>query len=121
FSARFCFLERGSVMRLLTAFVVLAGCSGPAAAQVLYGSWVGSVRDPSGAAVPGAAVTIENTGTGFTRSGTTDTAGAWQFENVQSGTYEVRVSAPGFRSYQRTGVVLPVNAVVRVDAALEVG
>lgn len=101
--------------------IIATGSATSALGQVLYGSLVGAVRDPSGAAVPVAAIQIENPGTGFTRTGAADGAGAWQFENIQSGVYDVTITAQGFRPHKRAAVAVPANAVVRIDATLELG
>ena len=92
-----------------------------AAAQVLYGSIVGNVTDSTGAAVPGATVTIEQTETKLTRELVTDAAGAYHFTAVPSGTYNVTVTMTGFRSFGRQNVPVTLNSTARVDAKLEVG
>jgi hypothetical protein len=94
----------------------------PAAdAQVLYGSIVGNVTDSSGAAMPGATVTIEQTETKLKRELITDTAGAYHFTAVPTGTYTITVTMNGFRAFGRQGVPVSLNSVARVDAKLEVG
>lgn len=92
-----------------------------ASSQVLYGSLVGTVVDPSGAAVPGAEVRAVNVLTGQTRTATTDATGGFLFTNIQSGAYEVSVTASGFRAFQRRNVPVAANAVVRVNISLEMG
>src|SRR5215472_13166174 len=90
-------------------------------AQVFYGSIVGAVTDPSGAAVPNAAVNITNANTGQARDTKTDSGGRYSLPDVQAGSYVVKITAPGFRPIERTGVAVTINTVTRVDAALEVG
>ena len=75
-----------------------------ARAQVLYGSIVGTVTDPSGAAVPKAEVKALDPQTGEARSVTTDDAGRFSIGNVMPGVYEVHVTASGFRQISTTGV-----------------
>src|SRR5205809_1908271 len=105
------------------AFLLLAfgGRPSPLDAQVLYGSFVGTVTDETGAAVPGAAVTITHTETGASRDATTDAKGAYNFPTVQSGTYTVTVQLVGFRTFTRSDVPVTLNNVTRVDAALQIG
>lgn len=92
-----------------------------AGAQVLYGSLVGTVTDQSGAVVPNAQVKAVNPATGGIRETTTDEAGRFTMGNVVPGTYEVRISSPGFHQFNKTGVEATVNTVSRVDVQLEVG
>ena len=104
------------------AFVLLAlTWAVPAGAQVLYGSVVGNVEDASGAALPGATVTLTNKGTGLVQTGVTGATGTFTFTNVQAGTYDVKVSMQGFKEFVRTDVPVTVNTVSRVDSRLELG
>jgi outer membrane receptor protein involved in Fe transport len=93
----------------------------PSHAQVLYGSVVGTVEDPSGAVVPRATITIVNTQTGVTREAASDDSGRFSILNVLAGTYEMKVVAPGFRQLTRTALDVSINTVTRADAKLEVG
>jgi Carboxypeptidase regulatory-like domain/TonB dependent receptor len=102
---------------LLTFIIGIASAD----AQVLYGSIVGNVTDSTGAGVPGATVTIEQTETKLKRELVTDAAGAYQFTAVPSGTYTINVTMNGFRSFAHPGVPVTLNSVARVDAKLEVG
>ncbi len=103
--------------------VVACGClTAPMArAQVLYGSIVGNVQDLSGAALPGATVTITSGETNLTRSTVTNEVGSYTFANVLAGTYDVKVSLEGFKVFVKTAVPVTVNTVSRVDAALDIG
>jgi hypothetical protein len=91
---------------LIVAALATFLAGSPADAQVLYGSIVGNVTDSTGAAVPGATVTIEQTETKLTRELVADAAGAYHFTAVPSGTYSVTVTMNGFRtrSAARTSV-----------------
>ncbi|PYV05443.1 MAG: hypothetical protein DMG26_05280 [Acidobacteria bacterium] len=103
------------------ALVFLLSSLRPANAQVLYGSLVGNVRDPSGAAVPGATVTATQQETDQTRSATTDQAGEYSLTTLAAGTYVVKISAQGFKTSSQTGVHVAINSTTRVDATLELG
>jgi len=92
-----------------------------AQAQVLYGSIVGNVTDPSEGRIPQATISITNTGTGQTRTTTTDDRGAFVIAELQAGTYDVKVSAAGFVGFSRTGVQVSHNTVMRVEVQLQVG
>jgi len=103
------------------AFIVALAAPQRVSAQVLYGSIVGEVRDASGAAVPGATVTITNKETNQSREAKTDSAGSYNFIDVQTSTYTVKVTQQGFKTFERAGVRVALNSVMRVDVALEVG
>ncbi|HET9741392.1 MAG TPA: carboxypeptidase-like regulatory domain-containing protein [Terriglobales bacterium] len=81
----------------------------------------GIVSDPSGAAVPGAQVSIVNSNTGLTRTSTTGPAGEYVFQQVLPGTYTLRVEAPGFDRYQRSNVVLKVELPETANVEMKVG
>ena len=106
-----------------TVFVLLMLLTLPAAAgaQVLYGSLVGNVSDDTGAAVPGATVTIRNKATGATRDVTTDATGNYRLDTVQPGTYDMTVQLSGFRTFTRPDIPVSLNTVARADAKLQVG
>jgi len=90
-------------------------------AQVLYGSIVGTVTDPSGALIPGAECKITSKATNQSRTSVSNEAGIYTFSNVLAGTYEIEVKATGFKSMQKTGIEVVVNAVRREDIELQVG
>ncbi|MGH9661424.1 MAG: carboxypeptidase-like regulatory domain-containing protein, partial [Bryobacteraceae bacterium] len=98
---------------LICAVLGLALALGPppAPAQVLYGSLVGTVTDPSGAVVPRATITITNTATGLTREAVGDEGGRFALLNVPAGIYELKAGGPGFRPYSRPGVAISINTV----------
>lgn len=106
----------------LLALIALAGVlSIPAAAQVLYGSLLGTIEDATGAVVPNAKVSITEKATGFTRDTTSDASGNYSLPSIPAGNYTVKVTANGFKSLTREGVAVTVNSTVRIDGRLEVG
>src|SRR5947209_1769353 len=108
---------------LVFVFVCLAISlfGGTAFAQVFYGSIVGDVTDPSGAAVPNVTVTITHAATAQTRSGVTDSGGRYAFSDLQDGTYALKFAAKGFRPVEETGVRVTANTVSRSDVTLQIG
>ena len=82
---------------------MLALTASATVAQILYGSVVGVVKDPQGGNVPGATVTIVNKDTNLTREAITDAQGAYTFNNVLAGKYDVKVTLQGFRENVRSG------------------
>src|SRR6185312_748865 len=101
--------------------LLLSGSYRSALSQVLYGSVTGTVEDPSGAAVPGADVTIINQGTTQQTAVKSDSQGRYSLLNLLPGTYNLRVSASGFRTAEQTGIIISPNIVGRIDIKLEVG
>ena len=87
----------------------------PLAAQILYGSIVGVVKDAQGAVMPGATVTIVNRETNLTRETTSDAQGNYSLGNVLPGPYDVKVSLQGFREAVRSSVPVTIGQISRVD------
>jgi hypothetical protein len=79
------FLARIGVMCVVLALLFGYLAARPSAAQVLYGSIVGNVRDASEAAVAGATVTITNPETNFTRQAATSESGGYDLSAVPAG------------------------------------
>ncbi len=92
-----------------------------AMAQAVYGSIVGTVTDPTGAAVPGAKVTITNLGTGVRFETTTNESGNYQETHLTIGVYQVKVAKEGFQAYVQGNVSVAVDAVTPADVTLRVG
>ncbi len=82
---------------------------------------MGTVKDQTGAVVPGATVTITNTQTGQTKEGASDAAGNYLIPNVLEGTYDLSVAMTGFRNYLEKGIEISINTVRRADITLQVG
>jgi hypothetical protein len=100
--------------------LALAGLSGVAHAQVLYGSLTGNVLDPTGASVPAAKVEAQNVATGVTRQAQTDVRGTYLFSDLQAGTYKVTAQAAGFQTVTTENVTVNANEVRRIDFNLAV-
>src|SRR5450631_657744 len=100
-------------------FVLLAALS--LSAQTFRGTILGTVTDPSGAVVPGAKVTVKNTGTGLERTSETSADGSYSLPELPIGTYTVTVVQQGFQTFVATGVTVDVATERRIDAALKTG
>jgi hypothetical protein len=81
----------------------------------------GTVKDPSGAAVPDAAVAITHVDTGAVRSVTTNRSGDYVASQLPVGTYRIRIEAAGFKSVSVENIATQVDENRRVDATLQVG
>jgi hypothetical protein len=101
----------------LGALLSVSNCFGQAA----DGNIVGAVLDPSGSAVPGASVELENAATGVKASTLTDGSGLYRFNNVLIGTYTVHVSAPGFAGASLKNLIIELNKTATANITLQVG
>src|SRR5213592_432629 len=81
----------------------------------------GTVKDQSGAVLPGVEVTVTQTETGATRIAVTNETGSYVLSNLPIGPYRLEAGLPGFRTYAQTGIVLQVNSSPVVNPVLEVG
>ncbi len=103
------------------AMVCLASSLTPLYAQFDNGSLVGTIKDNSGAAVPGVQVTLTNTATGINATTTTNSTGDYQFPDVRIGVYDVTASSPGFSKAEADRVTVSVGVRQRIDLGLKVG
>jgi hypothetical protein len=90
-------------------------------AQVDTGTILGTIRDATGAVIPGARVTIANEATSFTQTTTTSGSGNYVFTPLRIGTYSVAVEQPGFKKERKTGLELNIQQQLVVDFTLEPG
>jgi hypothetical protein len=107
--------------RILFLCVACLGATLPSVAQTTFGRISGTITDPSGAAVAGAAVTIRNTDTQATRGEKTDDRGFYVAENLPIGPYAVEVDHPGFKRSAVTGLQVVADGRVTANIALEIG
>lgn len=99
------------------AFAALIAVSG-LLAQV-GGRINGSVTDPTGASVPGATITTVNAATNMKLETKSDPQGNYSFPALAVGQYNIEISAPDFKPYRKTGVVIDVNSALQVDVTLQ--
>jgi hypothetical protein len=90
-------------------------------AQSDRGIITGTVIDPAGAIVPNAAVDATNAATGAVYTAGSSATGNYTLAQLPAGTYDLAVTAPGFKKYVRPGILVEVATTVRVDATMEVG
>jgi len=81
----------------------------------------GLVKDPSGAGVSGAHVTVRNEETGASQVATTDSQGRYSFSDIQPGNSAVFVNAPGFQRFNLSNIYLGIGRTNQVDATLNIG
>jgi len=92
-----------------------------AIAQVDQGAINGVVKDPSGALVPGAQVTLTNTDTNFVLQGKSDAKGEYSFSPIKIGKYTVSATAPGFEITTQENVVVNIQDRLNIDITLKPG
>ena len=111
--------------RFALPFVTLLGLAiflaAPAFSQVVGGAISGTVRDQSGAVLPGATVSIQNVETGFVRSLVADGDGLYSAPSIAVGRYKITVAKEGFQSQVKTGIEIVVGQSAAVDFSLSVG
>src|SRR5664279_2810400 len=115
-----CRRNGSSWSRIAVLSVLLLTCSAYVAGQSST-SLHGVVKDPSGAVVPSANVKLVNPETKYQRETTTNDIGDYQFLQIPPGTYQLTVTAPSFRTYERTGLALPINTPTTANVKLEIG
>src|SRR5205085_5940874 len=101
---------------VLLACVLTTTVWGQATAQIS-----GTVKDQSGAVLPGVEVTATQTDTGIVRTTVTNETGSYVLSNLATGPYKLEAALPGFRTFVQNGIVLQVNASPVVNPTLEVG
>ena len=82
---------------------------------------LGTVTDPTGASIAGAAVEVRNVGTGMVQATATDAAGRYNVPDLPVGDYEVQASKDGFATVVHKGITLTVGSQNVVDFSLAVG
>src|SRR5262245_18578229 len=81
----------------------------------------GTVKDQSGAVLPGVEVTATQTDTGIARMAVTNETGSYVLSNLPTGPYRLEASLPGFRTFVQTGLQLQVNTNPVINPTLEIG
>ena len=90
-------------------------------AQSTTGTIFGTVTDATGAAIPGATITLTETRTNVAQNSVADARGEFTYAIVNPGEYKVSASSPGFKTTTQTGIALAANQNIRVPFALVTG
>jgi len=111
---------------LRTAFVLAFACASllfvrPSSAQSVYGSIFGTVTDKSGAAVPGATVTITDVSKGTAVTATSNGSGDYSVPHLIPDVYDLKVTAQGFKTFEAKGIAVQADAAPRIDPTLDIG
>jgi hypothetical protein len=103
---------------LCTAFLA---CGQSAMAQAVFGQIIGTVTDPTGAAVPNATVVVTDVSKGTTVSLTSNSAGEFTVPHLIPDTYNLKVTATGFKGYEQKSMLVQADGSLSVSAVLAVG
>jgi len=117
-------MRRNCVVLLMAMAVLCSACTlcAPVAlGQAVYGSILGTVTDPQGAAVAGAKVTVINQRKGSQDTATTNADGNYSVTHLVPDNYTVRVEGAGFKVSEQKDVVVQADAGARVDLQFQVG
>src|ERR1039458_8913573 len=109
---------RKQSIAVLTVSLLLTGVVW---AQVSRGSITGIVTDPTGAVVPGVAVTITNVETGVTNKVKTNESGMYTVPLLEGANYRLSAEKSGFKRYEQTGILLQAGGTARIDFSLTLG
>jgi hypothetical protein len=105
--------------RLLLWAALLSAVSSQA--QTVFGNIVGTVTDSSGAVVPGAKVQAIDERTGASYEAVASSTGSYRFPQVPIGTFDINVTAPGFRAEKLTGIQVNLQVTTVINVTLNVG
>ena len=111
---------RGKHLLLLIA-LMLTIVGDKAHAQFDTGTLIGTVRDNTGAVIPGATITITNSQTGLIMTKVSGNSGDWEAQGLRAGTYDVQVTKSGFAPATASDFTLSVGSRQRVDLTLSIG
>src|ERR1700761_4811740 len=114
-------MQRGMAIALLVLAFVFACAPGAFAQSSTDGAIGGSVLDNSGSVVSNATVLVHSNSTNAEQTATTDNSGYFRIIHLQSGTYNVTVTAGGFNSYKSTDVLVQIGLLTDLQARLTVG
>jgi outer membrane receptor protein involved in Fe transport len=107
--------------RVLTVTVFVALFATMAIAQSDRGALAGTITDSTGAVVPNATITVTGASTGFVYNAVSSSVGSYRIQDMVLGAYNIKVEAAGFKTAERTGVVIQVNSVTSLDVDMAVG
>src|SRR5579863_5729569 len=110
-------------MRIVLSLGFIAGLATglPAFGQGVNGTITGTVTDPTGLVISGAAVDAANVETGALYTAASTNAGNYAIANLPVGTYTVTAKAPGFKTYSHTNLAITAGQILKEDVALQVG
>ena len=110
-----------SAKLLVSLCILILAFTSQLAAQSARARIVGTVKDPQGAVIAGADVSVTNVATGAQTKAVSDQQGSYQALELPIGAYKVKVTRDGFTSVETVAYTLEINQVQRIDITLKVG
>ena len=107
--------------RILFSVALLLFWVSSTVAQIDTGSIVGTVRDPSGAAIASASLVLTNKNTNVTFNSTSNASGEYQFSALHPGTYSLKATAAGFAAQMVDNIEIHVQSRPSVDLTMQIG
>ena len=93
----------------------------PASAQSVYGSIFGTVTDKTGAAIPGATITVKDEAKGTVVTVTSNASGDYSVPHLIPDMYDLKVTAKGFKAFETKGISVEADTAPRIDPTMEIG
>jgi hypothetical protein len=113
------------IFRTLLVLALIVGASmlstTPARAQSVYGSIIGTITDKTGAAIPGATVTIKDEAKGTIVTVTSNASGDYNVPHLIPDVYDLKVSMKGYNTFETVGIQVEADTAPRIDPTLGVG
>jgi Carboxypeptidase regulatory-like domain/TonB dependent receptor-like, beta-barrel len=106
---------------LFASVVLVVMFAAAISGQTAGGGVAGTVKDPSGAVIKDASITLTNQATNVALTTRSTSSGTYVFQGVPVGSYTLKADAQGFRAYVLTGIQVHVQSVVTADISLQLG
>ena len=114
-------MQRTKWARLVLIAALAIFLSTTSRAQAVYGTIFGSVTDNTGAAIPGATITVTDTNKGTSVTATANESGEFTIGHLIPDTYDLSVTNAGFKTFESKGLVVYADQSIKVPAVMEVG
>ena len=116
-----CFLRGRARLTLCIGSILSVALSTASMRAAANGSLSGTLKDPTGAVIPGASITLVNTALKSEFKAISDGQGFYSFPTIPVGHYNLVIEAAGFKDQQKTNLAVDTDAALKVDAVLELG
>jgi len=114
-------MSRSNALKIALGLLAVTILAAGAHAQMITGAVTGTVKDATGAVIPGAEIRLTNLDTGVTRTTVSDQLGNFQFLLVPLGTYSLEASLGGFKTFRRAGIIVETDRSLGVPVQMQVG